>query len=97
MVGFSILSEIMHQKWEFAWIIRRGRGAAFQDLPSFQPIGYQTSRVEDILKPLSISSEYDEQTTGDWYVGTTAMRVDRLISIGIGAMAIIGSLVWGYA
>ena len=95
MVALAIVAELFHSRWEFSWIIRRGRGAAFHDLPKIQPIGYNTDRVSEILQPLAKKSEYDSQL-GDWYVGTTTVRLDLRINIVIGAMAIIGSVVWGY-
>lgn len=95
MVALAIIAELFHNRWEFSWIIRRGRGAAIHDLPKIQPIGYNTSRVSEILQPLAKKSEYDPQL-GDWYVGTTTVRIDIFINIIIGLMAIIGSIVWGY-
>ena len=95
LVACSIVAELFHQRWEFHWIIRRALGAVRHDLESVQPIGYDTSRVDSRLKPLASRVEYDKQL-GDWYVGTTAHRVDRNLAVSIGIVAIVGSLMWGY-
>lgn len=96
LVACSIVAELFHQRWEFHWIIRRARGATRHDLEKVQPIGFDTSRVDSKLKALAKHNEYDSQL-GDWYVGTTVMRVDRYLAISIGVVAVVGSVVWGYA
>jgi hypothetical protein len=96
LVSLSIVAGLIHQKWPLRWIIERAKGSTLDDLPEIQPIGFETDRVSDVLKKLSRANEYDDKL-GDWYVGTTAVRVDRYILVAIGVSAIIGSLVWGYA
>lgn len=95
MVALAVVAELFHNRWEFSWIIQRAKGAIFQDLDKVQPIGYNTERIKNILQPLAKKSEYDSQL-GDWYVGTTTIRLDLWINLIIGAMAIFGSVVWGY-